>query len=149
NGAYQSLSALSNPTRDAVAIAGALRANGFDVSEFSNLSRADFLDALESFQQKAKGAELALVFYAGHGMEIAGRDILAPVDMEISCNPKKARRAVGFDKLFEAASGASNKVVLLDSCRNDPFPTCPTRSARKGSGFRGLSRVNADGAMLI
>lgn len=149
NGAYQSLSTLANPTKDAVAIAGALRANGFDVSEYSDLSRADFLDALESFQQKAKGAELALVFYAGHGMEIAGKDILAPVDMEIACDPKEARRAVGLDRLFEAASGASNQVVLLDSCRNDPFPSCPTRSARQGSGFRGLSRVNADGTMLI
>ncbi|MGE4246689.1 MAG: SUMF1/EgtB/PvdO family nonheme iron enzyme [Parvibaculaceae bacterium] len=149
NGAYQSLSALSNPTKDAFAVAEALRARGFDVSEYSNLPRADFLDALENFQQKAKGAELAVVFYAGHGMEIAGKDLLAPVDMEISCDPKEARRSVGLDKLFEASSGASNQVVLLDSCRNDPFPNCPTRSARQGSGFRGLSRVNADGTILI
>jgi len=149
NGAYTSLSTLANPVKDAGAIADALKARGFEVSEHHDLDRADFLDALEAFQQKAKGAELALVFYAGHGMEVGGKDILAPVDMEISCEPKEARRAVGLDKLFEAASGASNQVVLLDSCRNDPFPNCPTRSAREGTGFRGLSRVSGQGTILI
>lgn len=149
-GQYQSLSQLANPVKDARAIADVLRSHGFEVSEHYDLTRADFLDALEAFRDRAKGAEVALVYYAGHGMEIAGRDVLAPADMEVSCEPKEARRAVGLDQLFEAAGAAVNQVVLLDSCRTDPFPQCPTRAARQGSGFRGLARVTTDqGAVLI
>ena len=148
-GNYQTLSILKNPRPDAESLAKVLRANGFEVAEHYDLNRADLLDALESFTEKAKGARLALVYYAGHGMEVAGKDIIAPIDMTVSCEPKEARRAVGLDKLFEAAAGASNQVVLLDSCRNDPFPSCPTRAARSGNGFRGLSRVDTGGSMLI
>ncbi len=147
---YKNMSTLPNPARDARAVAGMLRQNGFQVSEHYNLSRADFLDALEEFQDQSKAAELAVVYYAGHGLELNGRDILAPSDLKVTCEPKTVKRSVRLDKLFEAASGATNQVILLDSCRSDPFPQCPTRSAQSGSGFRGLSRVTSDrGSMLI
>lgn len=147
---YNKLSSLTNPSKDAKAIAAQLRKNGFEVSEHHDLKRADLLDALEEFQEKAEGAKLAVVYYAGHGMEVDGKDIIAPADMNISCEPKKAKRAVKLQRLFEAASTAENQIVLLDSCRNDPFPDCKTRSAREGTGFRGLSRITNDkGSMLI
>jgi formylglycine-generating enzyme required for sulfatase activity len=148
NGAYESLSTLGNPTRDAVAVAGALRANGFEVSEHTDLSRADFLDALEAFDASADGADLAVVFYAGHGMEVDGRDVLAPVDMAVACESRELKRAVPLDALFEAADGAAHKVVLLDACRSDPFPQCPTRGS-EATGFRGLARVETTGSTLI
>lgn len=147
---YENLSTLENPVSDAKAIAGMLRANGFDVFEHYDLSRADMLDALEDFQREADGATVAFAYYAGHGMEVAGRNIIAPADVEISCEPKEARRAVELDKLFEALGKAPQQAVLLDACRNDPFPQCPTRSARSGSGFRGFTRVaDEDHSLLI
>ena len=149
NGTYKTLSQLSNPPKDAKAIATALRNNGFEVSEYYNLNRADLLDALEDFQDAAKGAELAIVYYAGHGMQIAGKDIIAPTDLKVTCKPKKARRAVGLDKLFAAAGGAKHQIILLDSCRNNPFPQCPTRATQSGSGFRGLSRVSSSGSGTV
>ncbi|BBE72624.1 SUMF1/EgtB/PvdO family nonheme iron enzyme [Oharaeibacter diazotrophicus] len=148
NGGYANLSPLDNPTRDAVAIAGVLRANGFEVAEHTDLDRADFLDALDGFRDTSRGADLAVVFYAGHGMEVDGKDVLAPVDMALACDTREAKRAVPIDALFEAAEGAAHKVVLLDACRSDPFPQCPKRGAEAG-GFRGLARVASTGSTLI
>lgn len=148
NGGYKTLSTLDNPTRDAVAVAGELRANGFDVEEHTDLDRADLLDALDGFREAARGADLALVFYAGHGMEVDGKDVIAPVDMTIACENRELKRAVPLDALFEAADGARQKVVLLDACRSDPFPQCPKRGAEE-MGFRGLTRIQTSGSTLI
>jgi len=133
---YQHLSSLANPVPDAKAIAATLKDHGFEVSEHYNLDRADLLDALESFEHEAQGAEVALVYYAGHGMEVDGKNVVAPTDMEIDCKDKKSLRSVELDKLFAAASLAPQQIVLLDACRNNPFPQCPTRGAGEGSGFR-------------
>jgi formylglycine-generating enzyme required for sulfatase activity len=149
-GEYQHLSSLNNPIPDAKAIAAALAAHGFEVSEYYNLDRADLLDALEKFKREATGAEVALVYYAGHGMEVEGKNVLAPTDMEIECKDKTALRSVALEQLFAAAGPAPQQIVLLDACRNNPFPQCPSRGTNAGSGFRGLSLVGeADRTLLI
>jgi formylglycine-generating enzyme required for sulfatase activity len=148
-GEYQHLSTLDNPVRDAKAIAAALKAHGFDVSDYYNLDRADLLDALETFKREAAEAEVALIYYAGHGMEVGRKNIIAPTDMEIECGNKTTLRAVELDQLFAAASEAPAQIVLLDACRNDPFPQCPTRGADTGGGFRGLSRVTEEDRSLL
>ncbi len=147
--AYQSLSPLTNPVPDAQAIAAALKTYGFAVTEHYDLDRATMLDALEEFSLLSGQAQVALVYYAGHGMEIAGKNILAPKDMEIDCVKKSPRRSVDLNQLFDAVQGAPHQIVLLDSCRNDPFPQCPSRSAGSGSGFRGIARVGGEGASLL
>ncbi len=147
--AYQSLSPLTNPVPDAQAIAAALKTYGFAVTEHYDLDRATMLDALEEFSLLSGQAQIALVYYAGHGMEIAGKNILAPKDMEIDCVKKSPRRSVDLNQLFDAVAGAPHQVVLLDSCRNDPFPQCPSRSAGSGAGFRGISRAGGEGASLL
>src|SRR5262245_18263092 len=94
---YNNLSKLANPVTDAKAIAQSLKDHGFEVSESYNLDRADLLDALEKFEREAQGAEVALVYYAGHGMEVDGKNVLAPTDMEIDCKDKKSLRSVELD----------------------------------------------------
>ena len=149
-GDYQHLSSLENPVPDAKAIAAALREHGFAVSEYYNLARADLLDALEVFKREAQDAEVAFVYYAGHGMEIDGKNVVAPTDMEIECANKTTIRSVALDQLFAAAGPAPQQIVLLDACRNNPFPQCPTRGANSGSGFHGFSRLTQeDRALLI
>ncbi len=149
-GAYQHLSSLDNPVSDAKAIAAELKRHGFAVSEHYDLARADLLDALEGFKREAEGAEVALVYYAGHGMEIDGKNVVAPTDMEIECAKKTTIRAIELDQLFAAAGPAPQQIVLLDACRNNPFPQCPSRGANAGSGFRGFSRLTEeDRALLI
>jgi formylglycine-generating enzyme required for sulfatase activity len=148
--AYQHLSSLPNPVPDAKAIAAELKSHGFEVSEYYNLDRADLLDALEKFERDATGAEVALVYYAGHGMEVQGKNLLAPTDMEVECENKSALRSVDLQQLFKAAGPAPQQIVLLDACRNDPFPQCPARGTGQGSGFRGLSLLGeADRTVLI
>jgi formylglycine-generating enzyme required for sulfatase activity len=150
NSTYTVLSSLPNPVPDAKAIAAALKAHGFEVFEAYDLRRADLLDALETFKQAADQSTVALVYYAGHGMELAGKNIIAPTDMEINCDNQQATRAVEADKLFEALGSAPKQVVLLDACRNNPFPQCPKRAISSGSGFRGFSRISApDRSLLI
>lgn len=149
NSDYQTLAKLENPVSDAKAIAAELKKYGFDVTESYDVNRADLLDVLEQFKHSADGATVAMVYYAGHGMEIGGKNVIAPTDIEVSCEPKEARRAVELDKLFDSLGTASQQIVLLDACRNDPFPQCPTRSARSGIGFRGISRVGAEDKSLL
>lgn len=86
---YQHLSSLINSVPDAKAIAAELKSHGFEVSEYYNLDRADLLDALEKFKREAAGAEVALVYYAGHGMEVDGKNVLAPTDMESSARTRR------------------------------------------------------------
>jgi uncharacterized caspase-like protein len=148
-GEYQHLASLNNPVPDAKAVAAAQRAHGFAVSEHYNLPRADLLDVLETFKREATGAQVALVYYAGHGMEIEGKNVLAPTDMEVDCKDKTALRSVDLDQLFGAASPAPHQIVLLDACRNNPFPQCPTRGAGAGSGFRGFSRITEEDRSLL
>jgi Caspase domain/Putative peptidoglycan binding domain len=148
-GAYQHLSSLNNPVPDAKAIAAALKEHGFDVSEHYNLDRADLLDVLEAFKREATNAEVALIYYAGHGMEVEGKNVLAPTDMEIECENKTARRSVELEQLFAAAGNAPQQIVLLDACRNNPFPQCPSRGVNSGSGFRGLSLVGEPDRTLL
>ena len=148
-GEYQHLASLNNPVPDAKAVAASLKAHGFEVSEHYNLPRADLLDVLETFKREATGAQVALVYYAGHGMEIEGKNVLAPTDMEVDCKDKTALRSVDLDQLFSAASPAPHQVVLLDACRNNPFPQCPTRGVGAGSGFRGFSRITEEDRSLL
>ena len=148
-GQYQHLSRLENPVPDAKAIAAELRAHGFEVSEHYDLDRADLLDALETFKRQAAGADVALVYYAGHGMEIEGKNVVAPTDMEVECENKTTLRSVELDQLFAAAGPAPQQIVLLDACRNNPFPQCPTRGVNSGSGFRGFSRQTEEDRSLL
>ncbi len=139
NSAYENLTALSNPARDAARMAGLLAENGFEVMACGeakagcfDLDRGDMLDALEAFRDSAEGADVALVFYAGHGMQTAEGNVLAPTDIEISCEDWRARRAVVLDDVLAAMAGAKDKIVVLDACRNDPMKAqqCLQRGSR-------------------
>src|SRR5262245_54543909 len=73
---YQHLSKLPNPVPDAKAIAAEFKSHGFEVSEYNNLDRAGLLDALEKFERDATGADVAPVYYAGHGMSFQGKNLI-------------------------------------------------------------------------
>ena len=150
NGDYQTLADLNNPVPDTKALAKLLRKHGFEVMERYNLKRGEFLDVLEEFRELAAGAREAVVFYGGHGMGLEGRDVLAPVDMSYDCTKKRYRCAVGMDKLRETLRGVPKQVVILDSCRNQPFPKCKKRGRNMSGGFRSLGRLGSGtGTLLI
>src|SRR3981189_1187809 len=84
NGAYKNVAALPNPAIDAKSMAKLLRNVGFDVVEGSNLTRDKMTERLLDFGKKAQGADVALFFYAGHGIAISGTNYLLPIDAHIT-----------------------------------------------------------------
>src|ERR1700742_433408 len=142
NGAYKNVAALPNPAIDAKAMAKVLRNVGFDVVEGTNLTRDKMTERLLEFGKKAQGADVALFFYAGHGIAIGGTNYLLPVDADIKSEMDvKLGAAINIDlTLDQTMSDAKVKLVFLDACRDNPFTAkirsnSATRSISVGSGL--------------
>jgi Caspase domain/Putative peptidoglycan binding domain len=143
NGAYKNVAALPNPPIDAKAMAATLRNVGFDVVEGSNLTRDTMTDRLLEFGKKAQGADVAVFFYAGHGIAISGTNYLLPVDADIKSEMDvKLGAAINIDLTLDQTMGdAKVKLVFLDACRDNPFAAkiksnaSATRSVSVGSGL--------------
>ena len=114
---------LKNPVNDAKAVADSLRALGFDVMQRENASLREMLDAFQQFSIQGQTAEVRVVYYAGHGVQVKGRNYLLPVDTEIRAEdemPSKSADLNAFlDRLGAMKQGIN--VVILDACRNNPF----------------------------
>src|SRR5271169_1853921 len=142
NGAYKNVAALPNPPIDAKAMAATLRNVGFDVVEGTNLTRDTMTERLLEFGKKAEGADVALFFYAGHGIAINGSNYLLPVDADIKSEMDvKLGSAINVDVTLEQTmADAKVKLVFLDACRDNPFagkikPNSATRSLSVQSGL--------------
>lgn len=146
NGAYQSMPSLRNPANDANLIAGKLAGLGFDVVRIVDGDRADFWDGLKTFGRRAQDADVALVFYAGHGVQVNGQNWLLPVDAEIEASTDLPAQALKANDLLEImeASGARLKLVFFDACRNNPLPRSLSRGAANG-----LARLEANAAGMM
>jgi len=123
NGAYKNVTPLPNPPIDARAMAGVLRNVGFEVVEGTNLTRGKMTEKLLDFGKKAEGADVALFFYAGHGIAVDGTNYLLPVDADIKSEMDvKLGSAINIDvTLDQTMSDAKVKLVFLDACRDNPF----------------------------
>jgi hypothetical protein len=124
NGAYKNAQPLPNPPIDAKAMAGILRnVVGFEVVEGTNLTRDKMTERLLEFGKKAQGADVALFFYAGHGIAVDGTNYLLPVDADIKSEMDfKLGSAINIDvTLDQTMSDAKVKLVFLDACRDNPF----------------------------
>jgi Caspase domain/Putative peptidoglycan binding domain len=123
NGAYKNVAALPNPAIDAKSMAKVLRNVGFDVVEGSNLTRDKMTEKLLEFGKKAEGADVALFFYAGHGIAINGTNYLLPIDADLKSEMDvKLGSAINIDVTLEQTmADAKVKLVFLDACRDNPF----------------------------
>jgi hypothetical protein len=142
NGAYKNVAQLPNPPVDAKAMAGVLRNVGFEVVEGTNLTRDKMTEKLLDFGKKAQGADVAVFFYAGHGIAISGTNYLLPVDADIKSEMDvKLGAAINIDlTLDQTMSDAKVKLVFLDACRDNPFAAkiksnSATRSVAVGAGL--------------
>jgi tetratricopeptide (TPR) repeat protein len=151
NSAYQAVPALANPTRDAAAIAAALRRLGFaEVTHLADLSKQEMERALIEFAEDAQGADWALVYFAGHGLQLGGENYLIPVDAELKRDRHVRLETVSLDDVLEAAGGASAlRLVILDSCRNNPFLARMDQTVATRSIGRGLARVEPMAGTMI
>ena len=152
NAAYeQEVDALRNPVNDATAVAVALRRLGFEVIEGRDLNEDSFYDKIEAFDSAARTAKMALFFYAGHGLQVDGRNYLAPVDLRLETRQDLRRHAVELAAVLEVMRSETN-VVILDACRNNPLAGELARSlglSRAAVASRGLARVGSASGTLI
>ena len=151
NSAYKSVAALSNPYRDAQAIAAALRRIGFqEVALENNLGRDKFTDILRNFARQAEGADWAMVYYAGHGIEMGGVNYLIPVDAKLEVDRDVEFEAIPLDRVMAAVDGAKKlRLIILDACRNNPFLGQMRRTIATRSIGRGLARVEPEAGSLV
>lgn len=121
NAAYRYATRLPNATADARAIAATLKTIGFEVIEGTDLTREGLLRALLAFARRAHQAEIALVFFAGHAVQVENENWIVPVDARLRGRSELEREAVSFTTLLEPTLGASTRIIMLDACRDDPF----------------------------
>lgn len=134
NSAYTQTDTLRNPATDAALIASALRKSGFtDVDVKLDLGIAALRKALRDFQSLADRADIAFIYFAGHGIEAAGSNWLIPTDARLSESRDLEYEAVRIELVLNALSGARIRVLALDACRNNPF------GRNWGSGTRSVS----------
>jgi uncharacterized caspase-like protein len=122
NGAYK-VGPLKNPVNDAQAVAGQLRTLGFDVVLRENASLRDMIESFRQFSQRTRDAKVRVIYYAGHGVQVKGRNYLLPVDTEIRAEDEVPAKSADLNELLErlGAQKSGINIVILDACRNNPF----------------------------
>jgi Caspase domain len=123
NSAYQIAAAIPNPIRDAQAIAAEFTKAGFEVvSAHYDLGNLQFKRAIRQFEDAAADADIAVVFYAGHGIEIGGVNYMIPVDAKLASDRDAKDEAITLDRLLDSVDAAKRLgLVILDACRDNPF----------------------------
>ena len=152
NAAYErEMAVLKNPGNDAAAVTVALRRLGFEVIEGRDLNEEDFYDKIIAFDDAARSARMTLFFYAGHGLQVDGRNYLAPVDLKLERKQDLRRHAIELAAVLEVMRSETN-LVILDACRNNPLAGELARSlgmSRAAAASRGLARVESASGTLI
>jgi uncharacterized caspase-like protein len=151
NGQYQYVTPLKNPNNDAPDLAASLREIGFDVILRTDIGREGFEEALSEFARKAVGADTALFYYAGHGLQFEGQNYLLPIDVKAEDALDVRFRAVKIDHVREAMDQMRGvKILILDACRSNPLAEqMPSRSFGGVAGTRGLARIEHAEGMVI
>jgi hypothetical protein len=147
NSNYQNVTQLPNPANDAKAIAEFLNTAGFEVISATDLSHNQMIQAIQDFSGKIAGRgpnTVAMVYYAGHGVQLAGENYLVPVDAKISSEPDLVNGSVRLVDVMATLEAIPSRmrIVILDSCRNNPF------SALNGAS-RGLAIVDAPNGSIL
>ncbi|MBK6946906.1 MAG: caspase family protein [Haliscomenobacter sp.] len=138
---------LRNPVNDAKDIATALKEQGFEVIQVENLDRRKFQETVRTFTTKLRGYDVGLVFYAGHGVQVQGKNYLIPVDADLQTEADVQFNCYALDNLLAELDGtAKANIIILDACRNNPFERGWKRSAT-GSGL-GMVGVAPKGTLI-
>jgi uncharacterized protein YecT (DUF1311 family) len=157
NAAYRHAPALTNPKNDAEDVGRSLTELGFETVIATDLDRTGMNDALDRFSRIVPGADVALFYYSGHGMQFAGKNYLLPVDARLAGADDVNRfRLTPLDDVFDILQAAQGRVVILDACRNNPVEEDLKRrlasvpgASRDASMSRGLSRVPAGNGLIV
>jgi hypothetical protein len=123
NSTYQTVPQLPNPARDASSVAKLFRDAGFDTVDVQlNVGNLEFKRSIRKFETAADQADIAVVYYAGHGLEIGGINYLIPVDARLASDRDADDEAIPLERLVSSADGARRlRLIILDACRDNPF----------------------------
>jgi uncharacterized caspase-like protein len=152
NSNYVSVGSLVNPGNDARAVAAALRRLGFaEVMEYHDLDHSKMGRALMDFGDRAVSAEWAVVFFAGHGMEMNGTNYLIPIDAELKSDMHVSDETLSLDRVQAKVQAASKfGLIILDACRNNPFLSRMARTGGAGRSVgRGLASTEPEDNLLV
>jgi uncharacterized caspase-like protein len=143
NSAYQNVAPLPNPVNDGAMIAATLKGAGFDVVDSRHdLSAIETRRALRDFADSARDADIAVVYYAGHGMEVEGTNYLIPVDAKLERDTDVYDEAFSLDRILLAVEPAKQlRLVILDACRDNPFAKIMKKTVASRAIGRGLAKV--------
>jgi uncharacterized caspase-like protein len=143
NSDYQHAPKLSNPVNDASAVSIMLEGAGFAVVELRNdLTNTAMRRMLRDFSERARDADMAVVFYAGHGIEVDGTNFLIPTDAKLERDIDVEDEAISLDRLMKMVEPARKlRLVILDACRDNPFIKTMKRTMTSRSIGRGLAKV--------
>jgi uncharacterized caspase-like protein len=148
---------LKNPVNDAEAMAQALEKLGFKVIKRENGKLGEMLEAIREFSLKASSNDVRLLYYAGHGVQIDGKNYLIPVDADIHSDDDFPRKSVDMSELVNRLGRLDSglNILILDACRNNPFKNVGYKTADgrfirlRGGGRPGLARVDAPQGTLV
>ena len=143
NSAYQNVALLPNPVNDGAVIAATLRNAGFDVVDSRHdLPANEMRRALRDFADRARDADIAVVYYAGHGIEVDGTNYLIPVDAKLERDTDVYDEALSLDRVLVSIEPAKQlRLVILDACRDNPFAKSMKRTVASRAIGRGLAQV--------
>jgi Caspase domain len=143
NSAYQRVPRLANPVRDALAMADVFKAAGFQIVDVrQDLDANGMRRALRDFSLVARDADTAVVFFAGHGIELDGTNYLLPIDAKLEWDLDVEDEAMALDRVLKMVEQARRlRLVILDACRDNPFLGPMKRSVATRSVGRGLAKV--------
>ena len=143
NSAYQNVAPLTNPVNDGTVMAATLKDAGFDVVDFRrDLPAAETRRALRDFADRARDADIAVVYYAGHGIEVDGANYLIPVDARLERDTDVYDEAFSLDRILIAIEPVRKlRLVILDACRDNPFAKSMKRTVASRAIGQGLAKV--------
>ncbi|MGB8400779.1 caspase family protein [Bradyrhizobium sp.] len=143
NSAYRNVAPLANPVNDGAVVAATLKDAGFDVVDFrQDLPAAETRRALRDFADRARDADIAVVYYAGHGIEVDGGNYLIPVDARLERDTDVYDEALSLDRILIAIEPAKRlRLVILDACRDNPFAKRMKRTVASRAIGQGLAKV--------
>ncbi|MCK1744949.1 caspase family protein [Bradyrhizobium sp. 139] len=143
NSAYKSAPKLGNPVNDAALIGGMLKRSGFDTVDVrQDLNAPEMRKALREFGARTRDADVAIVYYAGHGLEVDGTNYLIPIDAALETDTDVYDEALPIDRVLVSIEPAKQlRLVILDACRDNPFSKTMKRTVASRAIGRGLAKV--------
>src|SRR5262245_28504427 len=143
NSSYKNVQPLANPARDATAVGALFKKAGFEVVESKlDLGNTAMRRTIREFTSTAKNADIAVVYYAGHGIEFDGTNYLIPVDAELASDVDVEDETISLDRIMRMLDPVKRlRLVILDACRENPFGKKMTRTVASRSMGRGLAKI--------